>query len=75
MAKSRGQGKNLKKGDEVSWSSHGGQAEGEVEKEITERTEAAGRTVNASPEDPQYQVRSEKSGRSAVHKPSALKKK
>ena len=36
---------------------------------------AAGRTVDASPDDPQYQVRSDKSGRSAVHKPSALKKK
>ncbi|MER6082514.1 DUF2945 domain-containing protein [Streptomyces sp. NPDC001833] len=62
-------------GDKVAWESHGGQAEGEVEKKITERTEAAGRTVDASPDEPQYQVRSGKSGRSAVHKPSALKKK
>jgi hypothetical protein len=46
-----------------------------VEKKITERTEAAGRTVDASSEEPQYQVRSEKSGGAAVHKPSALKKK
>lgn len=87
MAKSRGEGRKPedpgearnperpRKGDEVAWSSHGGRAEGEVEKEITERTEAAGRTVDASPEEPQYQVRSEKSGRSAVHKPSALRKK
>lgn len=75
MAKSRSEGKKPKKGDKVTWSSHGSQAEGEVEKKITERTEAAGRTVDASPEEPQYQVRSEKSGRSAVHKPSALKKK
>jgi hypothetical protein len=75
MARNRNKDEKPKKGDKVSWSSHGGQAEGEVEKEITERTEAAGRTVDASPEEPQYQVRSEKSGRSAVHKPSALKKK
>ncbi|MFD9094741.1 DUF2945 domain-containing protein [Streptomyces collinus] len=75
MAKDRGEDKKLKKGDDVTWSSHGGQAEGKVEKKITERTEAAGRTVDASPEDPQYQVRSDKSGGSAVHKPSALKKK
>ncbi|RGA04960.1 DUF2945 domain-containing protein [Microbispora triticiradicis] len=59
-------------GDEVTWKSHGGTAEGKVEKKITERTEEAGRTVAASPEDPQYKVRSEKSGGSAVHKPSAL---
>ncbi|MEU4657948.1 DUF2945 domain-containing protein [Streptomyces sp. NPDC023723] len=75
MAKSGGGGKNLGKGDKVAWKSHGSETEGKVEKKITERTEAAGRTVDASPDDPQYQVRSAKSGRSAVHKPSALKKK
>ena len=37
-------------------------------------TEAAGRTVRASEEDPQYLVKSEKSGGEAVHKPGALKK-
>lgn len=59
-------------GDEVTWKSHGGTATGKVEKKITERTEEAGRTVAASPEEPQYLVRSEKSDRTAVHKPSAL---
>ncbi|WP_169950043.1 DUF2945 domain-containing protein [Microbispora sp. H11081] len=59
-------------GDEVTWKSHGGTATGKVEKKITERTEEAGRTVAASPEDPQFLVRSEKSGGEAVHKPSAL---
>ncbi|MEU0444330.1 DUF2945 domain-containing protein [Streptomyces tendae] len=75
MTKKRIGSKGLQKGDKVTWSSHGSEAEGEVEKKITERTEAAGRTVDASSEDPQYQVRSEKSGKSAVHKPSALRKK
>ncbi|MDN3264957.1 DUF2945 domain-containing protein [Streptomyces sp. CSDS2] len=75
MARNRDEGSEFKKGDKVAWKSHGGQAEGEVEKRITERTEAAGRTVNASPDEPQYQVRSDKSGRPAVHKPSALRKK
>jgi Hypervirulence associated proteins TUDOR domain len=60
------------KGDHVTWNSHGGTAEGTVEREITEDTEASGRTVRASPDDPQYEVRSEKSGGTAVHKPSAL---
>ncbi|MED7924927.1 DUF2945 domain-containing protein [Nonomuraea sp. LP-02] len=64
----------LAKGDQVSWRSHGGTAEGEVEKKITKRTKAAGRTVAASPEEPQYVVRSDKSGGEAVHKASALKK-
>ncbi|MFE3855890.1 DUF2945 domain-containing protein [Streptomyces griseorubiginosus] len=69
------QGEKLTRGDEVTWSSHGGTAEGQVERKITRRTEAAGRTVDASPEDPQYEVRSAKSGRTAVHKPSALRRK
>ncbi|MFJ4468097.1 DUF2945 domain-containing protein [Streptomyces sp. NPDC089424] len=75
MAKDRKRDENLKRGDEVTWSSHGGKAEGKVEKKITDRTEAAGRTVDASSEEPQYEVRSDKSGRTAVHKPSALRKK
>jgi hypothetical protein len=64
----------FEKGDRVSWKSHGSEAVGEVEEEITSDTEAAGRTVRASKDDPQYRVRSEKSGRDAVHKPSALHK-
>ncbi|MGC5034978.1 MULTISPECIES: hypervirulence associated TUDOR domain-containing protein [unclassified Streptomyces] len=75
MAKNRSEGGTPKKGDKVTWSSHGSRTEGKVERKITERTEAAGRTVDASPDDPQYEVRSDKSGRTAVHKPSALKKK
>jgi hypothetical protein len=60
------------KGDHVTWKSHGGEAEGHVERVITSDTEAAGRTVRASEDDPQYEVVSEKSGGHAVHKPSAL---
>ncbi len=64
--------KEFSRGDRVSWSSHGGTAVGTVVKKITERTEAGGRTVDASPDEPQYLVRSEKSGGEAVHKPDAL---
>ncbi|MFF4015827.1 DUF2945 domain-containing protein [Streptomyces sp. NPDC001843] len=65
----------LAEGEKVAWTSHGSTAEGEVERKITRRTGAAGRTVDASPDEPQYEVRSAKSGRTAVHKPSALRKK
>ena len=64
---------DLDKGDKVTWSSHGQQVHGEVEQKITKRTRAAGRTVDASPDEPQYKVRSDKTGREAVHKPEALK--
>ncbi|CAL9604598.1 MULTISPECIES: hypervirulence associated TUDOR domain-containing protein [Streptomyces] len=65
--------RKFRKGDRVSWKSHGSEAVGRVEKEITSRTEAGGRTVDASPDDPRYQVRSEKSGGRAVHRPDALR--
>ena len=64
----------FKKGDHVSWKSHGGEAVGTVEGEITEETDAGGRHVKASKDEPQYLVKSEKSGGEAVHKPGALTK-
>ncbi|BBY85204.1 DUF2945 domain-containing protein [Mycolicibacterium tokaiense] len=67
--------KELEKGDKVTWQSHGNTVEGTVEQKITSDTEAAGRTVRASSDDPQYRVTSDKSGNDAVHKPDALSKK
>jgi hypothetical protein len=64
----------FRKGDRVEWQSHGSTAVGTVEREITSDTEAAGRKVRASADEPQYLVRSEKSGGTAVHKPEALKR-
>jgi Hypervirulence associated proteins TUDOR domain len=49
----------FKRGDRVKWKSHGGEA---------------GRKVNASKDEPQYLVKSEKSGGEAVHKPEALER-
>ena len=45
-----------------------------MQRKITSETEAGGRKVKASQDEPQYLVRSEKSGGEAVHKPGALKK-
>ena len=67
--------KTLKKGDKVSWKSHGNEVVGKVKKKITENTKAGGRKVKASKDEPQYLVESKKTGKDAVHKPGALKKK
>jgi hypothetical protein len=64
----------FKQGDRVKWKSHGGEAVGKVKKKITEETEAGGRKVKASKDEPQYLVESEKSGGTAVHKPDALRR-
>jgi Hypervirulence associated proteins TUDOR domain len=61
------------RGDIVEWSSHAHNVEGEVEKRITDDTQAAGRQVRASDNDPQYRVTSDKTGADAVHKPDALR--
>ena len=61
-------------GDHVTWNSHGGTAEGTVERTVTSDAGSSGRTVRASKDEPQYEVRSEKSGRTAVHRPGALRK-
>ena len=66
---------DFSKGDHVSWKSHGSEAEGTVQRKITSDTEAAGRTVRASEDDPQYEVESDKTGKTAVHKPGALHEK
>jgi hypothetical protein len=64
---------SFKKGDRVEWRSHGQKVKGTVEEKITEDTEAAGRTVRASKDEPQYRVKSSKTGADAVHKPDALR--
>ncbi|NEK59692.1 DUF2945 domain-containing protein [Geodermatophilus sabuli] len=63
------------KGDEVTWSSHGQEVEGTVKRKITKETEASGRKVKASKDEPQYEVESDKTGKTAVHKPGALHEK
>ena len=65
----------LSEGDKVTWKSHGAEAVGKVKKKITSDTKAAGRQVRASKDNPQYLVKSDKSGGDAVHKPAALNKK
>ena len=65
--------KELKTGDKVSWSSHGGSAHGTVEKKQTSDTKIKSHQVRASKDDPQYIVKSDKGGK-AAHKANARKK-
>ncbi|MFJ6700566.1 DUF2945 domain-containing protein [Streptomyces sp. NPDC091272] len=67
--------KKLAKGDDVSWRSHGQKVDGSVTRKIEKRSSAAGRTVDASTEEPQYEVRSDKTGKKAVHRPESLRRK
>lgn len=65
----------LKKGDKVEWETSQGKTSGTVKKKLTAPTDIKNHHVAASTENPEYLVESEKSGKTAAHKPSALKKK
>lgn len=66
--------KNLKAGDKVKWGTPQGETHGKVVKKETGTTKAGGHTAKATKEEPQYRVKSDKSGKEAVHKPDELKK-
>lgn len=66
--------KELKKGDAVEWHSSQGTIAGAVEKKLTAPIEIEGHHVAASRDDPQYLVKSDRTGAEAAHKPAALKK-
>lgn len=65
----------FKNGDKVEWNTPQGTTHGKVEKKLTKPTDIKEHHVDASKDDPQYQVVSDKSGKKAAHKPDALTKK
>ena len=66
--------KALKPGDQVSWESSQGTVKGKVEKKLTSPTKIKTHKVEASKDNPEYLVASNKTGAKAAHKPEALKK-
>lgn len=66
--------KALKTGDAVSWTTPQGETHGKVIKKETGTAKAGGHTAKASSAEPQYRVKSDKSGKEAIHKAAALKK-
>ena len=66
--------KDLKKGDKVTWDTSQGETHGTVEKKLTSPTDIKSHHVAASKENPEYLVKSDKTGAEAAHKPEALKK-
>lgn len=66
--------KQLKNGDAVEWDHSQGTTRGRVVKKLTRPCDIKGRHVAASPENPEYLVRSDKTGAKAAHKPEELRK-
>ena len=63
-----------KQGDKVKWGTPQGETQGTVEKVVTSTTKVKGHTAKATKENPEVLVKSDKSGKEAVHKPEELKK-
>lgn len=66
--------KTLKPGDKVSWGTSQGETHGKVVRKQTGPTKIKGHKVAASKDNPEYIVRSMKSGKEAAHKAEALRK-
>lgn len=61
-------------GDPVSWNSEAGRIRGTIQKKMTSPTKFKTYVARASKKEPQYLVKSEKTGHLAMHKGSALRK-
>ncbi|MDN5818889.1 MAG: DUF2945 domain-containing protein [Yaniella sp.] len=61
-------------GDHVSWNSEAGHVSGEIIKVHTSDFDYKGHTRRASSDEPQYEIKSDKTDHIAAHKGSALRK-
>lgn len=73
-AKKKAATKSLSKGDHVTWNTSQGETHGVIQKKLTTPTKIKEHKVSASPDNPEYLVKSSKSGDLAAHKPESLHK-
>jgi hypothetical protein len=64
--------KKFKVGDHVSWNSEAGQVTGTIIRAHTRDFDYKGHTHHASEDDPQYEIKSDKTDHIAAHKGNAL---
>jgi hypothetical protein len=64
----------FKRGDHVSWNSEAGRVRGRITRIIRTRITFKGYTVDASEDDPEYEIKNDKTDHIAMHKGSALRK-
>ncbi len=64
----------LKVGDHVTWNSEAGYVSGRIIEIHRKNVEYKGYTHHATDDDPQYEIKSDKTEHVAMHKGSALKK-
>ncbi len=67
-------GKKLKVGDHVSWNSEAGRVSGHIVQVHTRDVNYKGYIHHASEDDPQYEIKSDKTDHVALHKGKALQR-
>ena len=58
----------------MSWNSEAGRVRGRITRVVTTKITFKGYTVHATRDEPQYEIRSDKTDHIAMHKGSALKR-
>ena len=66
--------RRFERGDHVSWNSDAGRVTGRIVRVVTSEIQFKGYTVHASADEPQYEIKSDKTDHIAMHKGSALRK-
>ena len=66
--------KRFKVGDHIGWNSEAGHVSGRIIKVHTRDFDYKGHTHHASSDQPQYEIKSDKTDHIAAHKGSALRK-
>jgi hypothetical protein len=66
--------KRFKRGDRVSWNSEAGRVSGRIIRVHTKDVGYKGYVHHASEENPQYEIKSDKTDHVALHKGSALRR-
>ena len=66
--------KRFKAGDHVRWNSEAGHVSGTIVKVHRHNVDYKGYTHHASPDEPQYEIKSDNTDHVAMHKGSALTK-
>ena len=67
--------KKLAKGDHVEWNTSQGKTTGKIVAKVTGTKSIKGHIAKPTKDDPQYEVKTDETGKTAIHKPAALNQK
>jgi hypothetical protein len=64
----------FRRGDHVSWNSEAGRVRGRIVRVVTSKLTFKGYTVHATKDEPQYEIKSDKTDHIAMHMGAVLRK-